>query len=327
MKLAMLASLALGAVAVAQETPIFETVHLGGGRKVVGSVIKEAGGSVFVDLGFDILKIPSASIVRREKAAPGEMPTEKIVDEEVFFRAERAEKTIAEGAAEVGEAVVKIESSTSQGSGFITAKDGYIVTNFHVVDGETEVTVTLYIKSKSGFDLKTVRKVKVVAVNPHVDLALLKMKPQKGVLLKHVYIGDSLKVKTGEKVFAIGTPIGLERTVSEGMISVTNRTWSGFTHFQMTTPINPGNSGGPLFNLRGEVIGVNSAGYLGAQGLNFAIPSKYVVDFLRNRDAFAVDSTRDENGVSYMPGPRKPKKPGQGRKKPPKPKASNPPKK
>ena len=83
---------------------------------------------------------------------------------------------------------------------------------------------------------------------------------------------------------------------------------SGFTHFQMTTPINPGNSGGPLFNLRGEVVGVNSSGYLGSQGLNFAIPSKYVIDFLRNREAFAVDATRDENGVHYLPGPRRPKK-------------------
>ncbi|MCA8973525.1 MAG: trypsin-like peptidase domain-containing protein, partial [Planctomycetes bacterium] len=155
----------------------------------------------------------------------------------------------------------------------------------------------------------TVRKVKVIAVNPHVDLALLKMTPPPGVRLKFVYIGESDPVKVGERVFAIGTPIGLERTVSSGIISVTNRTWSGFTHLQMTTPINPGNSGGPLFNLRGQVIGVNSAGYLGAQGLNFAIPSKYVVDFLRNRDAFALDSSREENGVHYMPGPRKPPRP------------------
>jgi serine protease Do len=72
-------------------------------------------------------------------------------------------------------------------------------------------------------------------------------------------------------------------------------------------PINPGNSGGPLFNLRGEVVGVNSSGYMGAQGLNFAIPSKYVIDFLRNREAFAVNDANEEHGIRYLPGPRKPK--------------------
>jgi serine protease Do len=291
-----------------------EAIHLGNGRTVVGKVIKEVDGWMFVDLGFDILKVSSAYIIRREKMDEADTAKGKITDEEVFFRGERPRKTIAAGAAEVGEAVVKIETSAGQGSGFITTKDGYIVTNFHVVDGDLEATVTLYIKSRNGFDLKTVRKVKVIAQNPQVDLALLKMEPPKGVTLKHVFIGESRKVEVGEKVFAIGTPIGLERTVSSGIISVTNRVFSGFTHFQMTTPINPGNSGGPLFNLRGEVIGVNSAGYLGAQGLNFAIPSKYIVDFLRNRDAFAVDQTRNENGVHYLPGPRKPRK-GQATKR------------
>jgi len=292
-----------------------EAIHLGNGRTVVGKVIKEVDGTLFVDLGFDILKVSTAYVVRRERMDEADTAKGKIVDEEVFFRSERPQKTIAAGAAEVGEAVVKIETSSGQGSGFITTKDGYIVTNFHVINGDLDCTVTLYIKSRNGFDLKTVPKVKVIAQNPHVDLALLKMTPPKGVQLKHIFIGDSAKVIVGEKVFAIGTPIGLERTVSSGIISVTNRVWSGFTHFQMTTPINPGNLGGPLFNLRGQVVGVNSAGYLGAQGLNFAIPSKYVIDFLRNRDAFAVDSTRDENGVHYLPGPRKPRKVIQTRKK------------
>jgi serine protease Do len=146
-----------------------------------------------------------------------------------------------------------------------------------------------------------------------VDLALLKMEPPAGVTLTHVFMGESEDCEVGERVFAIGAPIGLERTVSPGTISVRNRVLGGFTHFQMTTPINPGNSGGPLFNLAGEVVGVNSSGFLGSQGLNFAIPSKYVIDFLRNRDAFAVDSTRDENGVHYLPGPRRPKRNGEGR--------------
>jgi serine protease Do len=158
-------------------------------------------------------------------------------------------------------------------------------------------------------DLRTVRKVKVVAINPEIDLALIKMEPPDGVRLTAVLLGDSEKVRAGDRVFAIGTPIGLERTVSSGIVSVTNRTFGGHTMFQITAAINPGNSGGPLFTLRGQCVGVNSAKMVGVgiEGLNFSIPSKYVIDFLRNREAFAFDATRSKGGVHYLPAPRKPK--------------------
>jgi serine protease Do len=136
------------------------------------------------------------------------------------------------------------------------------------------------------------------------------MEPPAGVKLRPVFVGDSEAVKVGDSVYAIGTPIGLDRTVSAGIVSVTNRVLRGHTHFQITTPINPGNSGGPLFDLRGQVVGVNSAGYMGMQGLNFAIPSKYVIDFLRNRDAYALDATRSEGGLHFLPAPAKPKADG-----------------
>jgi serine protease Do len=180
------------------------------------------------------------------------------------------------------------------------------VTNFHVVEGEVEVDITLFLRRDNSLEQRTLRKVKVVAANPDMDLALLKIDPPEDLELPHVYMGDSESMIVGAQVYAIGTPVGLERTVSSGIVSVNNRALRGRTHLQITTPINPGNSGGPLFNLRGEVVGVNSSGYIGLQGLNFAIPSKYVVDFLRNRDAFAVDTTRSENGVHYFPAPRKP---------------------
>ena len=146
-----------------------------------------------------------------------------------------------------------------------------------------------------------------MAINPAIDLALLKLDPPEDLELPFVYLGDSEEVAVGDRVYAIGAPIGLDRTVSSGIVSVTNRSFGGHTMMQMTTPINPGNSGGPLFNLRAEVVGVNSAGYMGLQGLNFAIPSKYVKDFLRNRDAFALDTSRSEHGIHYLPAPRKPK--------------------
>lgn len=279
-------------------------MHLADGRSVTGPLLKATTEALWIDLGFDVLRIPLAGIVRQE--AVGAAPRQVSV-EDVFQRGELPERSITEGAAAVEGGVVKIESAAGQGSGFITSKDGYIVTNFHVVDGETEVDVTLYLKSRNGYDLQTVRKVKVVAANPDLDLALVKLEPPAGVELTPVYLGDSDEVKVGDRVYAIGTPIGLERTVSNGIVSVDNRTFSGFTHFQITVPINPGNSGGPLFNLRGEVVGVNSAGYIGLQGLNFAIPSRHVIDFLRDRAAWAIDVSRPEFGTHYLPAPRKPK--------------------
>lgn len=281
-----------------------QRLHLADGRSITAPVVKSTDEAVWVDLGFDVLMVPLASVVRQEAMAA---QAKTVVEEEVFLRAELPERSIAEGAAAVEAGVVKIESPGGQGSGFITSKDGYIVTNFHVVEGETEVSVTLYLKSKNGYDLKTVRKCQVIAVNPHVDLALVKMEPPQGVTLSPVYLGDSDKLRVGDRVYAVGTPIGLERTVSNGIVSVDNRTFNGFTHLQITVPINPGNSGGPLFNLRGEVVGVNSAGYLGMQGLNFAIPSKHVIDFLRARSAYALDASRPEFGIHYLPAPRKPK--------------------
>jgi serine protease Do len=286
-----------------------ETLHLGEDRSVRGRILKETDTAIWIDVGYDVLHVPIAAIVRRESsAAADETAAER--DEGLFRTARRPEKSVAEGSREVAPAVVKIESAGGQGSGFITSPDGYVVTNFHVVEDEVEVDVVLYIPGEKTLDTRTLRDVKVIAANPHIDLALLKIDPPEDLELPFVYLGDSEEIAVGDTVYAIGAPIGLDRTVSSGIVSVTNRSFGGHTMLQITTPINPGNSGGPLFDLRGEVVGVNSAGYMGMQGLNFAIPSKYVKDFLRNRDAFAVDTTRSEHGIHYLPAPRKPELPG-----------------
>jgi serine protease Do len=281
-----------------------QVLDLGNGCKVQGRIVRSTEETIFLDVGFDVLKVPRAMVVRQESADG--MRTGGIVREKLFVRAELPERSVAEGAKLMGEAVVKVEAAGGQGSGFVTHADGWVVTNFHVVEREVEVDVVVYPIGKDGFEPRTVRKCKVAAVNPEMDLALVKMEPPKDLQLKTVYLGDSDAMQVGNTVYAIGAPIGLDRTVSSGIISVTNRTFEGRCHFQITTPINPGNSGGPLFNLRGEVVGVNSAGYRGFQGLNFAIPAKYVIDFLQNRDAFALDTTRSENGVHYLPAPQKP---------------------
>jgi S1-C subfamily serine protease len=154
------------------------------------------------------------------------------------------------------------------GSGFILSADGKIVTNAHVVDGADRVKVTL----KSGRVLEG----KVVGIDRVTDVAVLKVNAQN---LPTVKLGNSERLTPGEWAIAIGNPLGLDNTVTVGIISATGRTSSQVgipdkrvNFIQTDAAINPGNSGGPLLNARGEVIGINTAIRANAQGLGFAIP-------------------------------------------------------
>ncbi len=155
----------------------------------------------------------------------------------------------------------------SLGSGFIVSPDGYILTNAHVVDDASQVTVKLNDKREY--------KAKVVGSDKASDVALLKIAATN---LPTVKIGDPSKTKAGEWVVAIGSPYGFDNTVTAGIVSAKARALpdENYTPFiQTDVPVNPGNSGGPLFNLNGEVIGINSMIYSrtgGFQGLSFAIP-------------------------------------------------------
>jgi serine protease Do len=119
------------------------------------------------------------------------------------------------------------------------------------------------------------------------------------------HLAEGRAVRKGDTVFAIGNPLGLQRSVSKGIVSESKRAEGGVVYIQTTTQINPGNSGGPLFNARGEVIGVTNMGYLFAEGLNFAIPVSYVIDFLQNRDAYTYDQDNPNSGYQYLEAPRR----------------------
>jgi len=153
------------------------------------------------------------------------------------------------------------------GSGFIVRSDGVILTNAHVVDGASDVMVKL--SDRREF------KAKVVGVDKQTDIAVLKI-AAKG--LPTVKLGDSKSVRVGQWVLAIGSPYGFENTVTAGIVSATSRALPDGTYtpfIQTDAAVNPGNSGGPLFNMNGEVIGINSQIYSrtgGYQGLSFAIP-------------------------------------------------------
>jgi S1-C subfamily serine protease len=160
----------------------------------------------------------------------------------------------------------RVEKGT--GSGFILSANGKIVTNAHVVDGTERVKVTL----KNGRVLEG----KVVGVDRVTDIAVLQVNAQN---LPTVKLGDSDRLVQGEWTIAIGNPLGLDNTVTVGIVSATGRTSTQVgipdkrvNFIQTDAAINPGNSGGPLLNARGEVIGINTAIRANAQGLGFAIP-------------------------------------------------------
>ncbi|WP_312289333.1 Do family serine endopeptidase, partial [Stutzerimonas nitrititolerans] len=161
----------------------------------------------------------------------------------------------------------------SLGSGFIFSEDGYILTNNHVVADADEIIVRLPDRSEL--------EAKLVGADPRTDVAVLKVE---GKGLPTVQLGDSSKLKVGEWVLAIGSPFGFDHTVTAGIVSATGRSLPNESYvpfIQTDVAINPGNSGGPLFNLKGEVIGINSQIFTrsgGFMGLSFAIPIDVAMD-------------------------------------------------
>ncbi len=151
------------------------------------------------------------------------------------------------------------------GSGFIISGDGYVLTNAHVVEGADEVFVTLTDKREF--------KAKIIGSDRRTDVALVKIE---GADLPRLTIGDSGKLRVGEWVIAIGSPFGLESTVTAGIVSANQRDTGDYLPLiQTDVAVNPGNSGGPLINMRGEVVGINSQIYSrsgGYMGISFAVP-------------------------------------------------------
>ena len=186
------------------------------------------------------------------------------------------------------------QESQSLGSGFIISGDGYIMTNAHVVDGADKITVRLTDKREFA--------ARVIGADKRTDVALLKIEADN---LPKVVLGDPARLKVGEWVIAIGSPFGFDSSVTAGIVSAKGRSLpqDNFVPFiQTDVAINPGNSGGPLFNMRGEVVGINSQIYTrsgGSMGLSFAIPidvATQVADQLRTSGAV----TRGRIGVTIQ---------------------------
>ncbi len=173
----------------------------------------------------------------------------------------------------------KDQVQRSLGSGFIVDKEGYIITNNHVIEGATEIRVRLSTEKEFEAEL--------VGRDPKTDLALIKIKSWSELLV--LELGNSDRLEIGEWVMAIGNPFGLSQTVTVGIVSAKGRVIGSGPYddfIQTDASINPGNSGGPLFNLQGEVVGINTAIVATGQGIGFAIPintAKEVVAQLKKK--------------------------------------------
>jgi len=216
------------------------------------------------------------------------------------------EKTAAEIATASGPAVVFLQTRDAKGSplglgsGFIVDASGVIATNFHVIAGAERVEVKL--ENGEIFD-----STGVVAFDARRDIALIKIRKSK---LPTLRIGNTEQLKQGQRIVAMGNPMGLERTLAEGIISAI-RVVEGTRYLQISAPSSPGSSGGPVLNLQGEVVGITTKGITGqgAQNLNFAVPIDYVEPLLGQEAKYTFGELAREYGAAR---PDKQPAPGAG---------------
>jgi len=283
-------------------------IVLKNGAELRGEVLKEREDSVVLDLGHTVLTLPRMEISVLEKATASAKAAAVQGEDIYFVEPGREAVTVEKNVQRVAESVVQIQTASGLGSGFIINKLGYVITNQHVIAGEREITVVVYRKKPGGLEKQPFTQVKIIAMNGFLDLAILQIDDPAAASLPFVPMGDSETLTQGQEVFAIGSPLGLERSVSKGIVSIRARENGGRWYSQSTTQINPGNSGGPLFNARGEVVGVNNmkAAGVGVEGLGFSIPSNVLKLFLKNREAFAFDPRNPNSGFRYLPPPAPP---------------------
>ncbi len=304
-----------------------DTIQLKDAAAVTGTILAEKRDAVVVDVGYTALVVPQnqiVKIIRTEKitAAPARSSgknaavvtlapraPEASAKSDLYYSAPKASpvRAVRDLVSALGEAVVQVRTPGGLGSGFILDEHGYLITNFHVIEGETQISVEAYHQRNDQLERKTYKQVRIVAMNKFADLALLKIEDADAPKFAHVALGDSDTLAVGERVFAIGSPLGLERTVTEGILSTKTRQFQGDLYLQTTAQINPGNSGGPLFNLSGDVMGVINMKITAGEGIGFAIPVATVKFFLDHRDAFAYAADNPSNPYRYLEPPSRTK--------------------
>ncbi|MDE3100449.1 MAG: trypsin-like peptidase domain-containing protein [Verrucomicrobiota bacterium] len=262
-----------------------------------------------MDVGYTVLMIPRGDVLKISKSREAAAPFESSLMEALAPRfytmggVNEPASDVSSLVKQIGEAVVQVSTPGGLGSGFFINPDGFLITNFHVIEGETEISVEVFRQVDGQLERDTYKKVRIVAINKFHDLALLRIEDKKAPKFKYVSLGSSDALAVGDAVFAIGSPMGLERTVTQGIISTKTREMEGELYLQTTAQINPGNSGGPLFNMAGQVVGVTNMKIMFGEGLGFAIPVELVKSFLNHRDAFAYSTDNPNNPYRYLAPP------------------------
>jgi len=287
-----------------------DTLQLKDSAAVTGKILAEKPDSVVVDVGYTVLVVPRNEILGITKTSgtmstttPSALPMDEASQFYTPGVAGSTAQNVQDMVKQLGQAVVQVRTPEGLGSGFFVNPDGYLITNFHVIEGETEISVEVYSQNDGQLDRETYRQVRIIAINKFHDLALLHIEDKNAPKFKYITLGSSDALNVGDSVFAIGSPMGLERTVTEGILSTKTRELEGELYLQTTAQINPGNSGGPLFNMAGEVVGITNMKILFGEGLGFAIPVELVKNFLDHRDAFAYSTDNPNNPYRYLAPP------------------------
>lgn len=284
-----------------------DEVQLKSGAKITAPLLKEVDDTLIFDLGVDLLRIPRSEVLSLKTNTPDDPLAEDSPKIGKFFTTDAPENiTTADASKRYAPAVVLVKTARGLGSGFFINQEGYLITNFHVIQGEKRITVTQFLQEDQILRRILHKDVEIIAVAPFHDLAVLKISAPESTDITSVIFAPKEELNIGEPVFAIGNPMGLERTVTKGVLSQTHRNFGGILYLQVDAPINPGNSGGPLFNARGQVIGIINMGAVYMDGLNFAIPARHAKYILNHLDAYAYDATNPESGYVYPDAPRRP---------------------
>lgn len=322
-----MALVAFAALCPAQTDDGLRRVELKGGQVIEGVVLKEDDEALYIDLGFDILRLPQEQIERvlkvedlQGEGAGGLPGRENLARRSATLAGSDQGLPYQQIVAPTGRirrnelldlvknAVVIVSNSSGLGSGFFIDHQGHILTNYHVVRGDKYQRVTLLIDGKGG-GKKRIDEVEVKAYSPLLDIALLQLKPEdlEGLEIRPLPIFKGLELNEGEPVYAVGNPgIGaqvLEHSVTDGIISSPNRNVNDVLYIQTTAAINPGNSGGPLVNTRGEVVGLVTLRASFQEGIAFALPPFYIHHFLINEQAYAFGKDNPNSGFRYLKPP------------------------
>jgi len=223
-------------------------LSLKSGSSVSGRLLKDSPDHLVLDLGFTVLTVPRSEIASIDKQPGKGVGGSNVFGASLFKEATNSrERPLRELVARLGESVVMVRTPVGLGSGFLIHPEGYLITNDHVIAGERKISVTIFRHTETELIKDNYDNVRIVATGGNVDLALLKIEGATGKTFPSVPLGRSEELRQGDRVFAIGNPLGLERSVSEGIVSLRNRIIQSRLHVQTTAEINPGNSGGPLY--------------------------------------------------------------------------------